>query len=222
MIGAFDGRVFTPESGKHRFSYGNCFYASQTYSDVPAADGRRVQIAWGRGEAPGMPLNQMMRLPVELTLRKTGEGRRMFAKPVREIERLREARLAWNDVTVSAGSDPVGEVEGELLHVRATLRPQGTTKCGLVVHGTEIAWDATTGTLSCLDKTASLLPTDGSLRLELLVDRTSIEIFASEGQVYLPMAVAGPQGNKSLQVLATGGPVKVESLEIHRLRSAWP
>lgn len=222
MIGAFDGRVFTPESGKHRFSYGNCFYASQTYSDVPAADGRRVQIAWGRVEAPGMPFNQMMLFPVELTLRKTGEGLRMFAKPVREIEQLREARLAWNDVTVSADSDPVGAVEGELLHVRATLRPQGATKCGLVVHGTEIAWDATTGNLSCLDKTASLSPTDGTLRLELLVDRTSIEIFANEGQVYMPMAVAGPQGNKSLQVLATGGPVKVESLEVHRLRSAWP
>lgn len=222
MIGAFDGRVFTPESGKHRFSYGNCFYASQTYSDVPAADGRRVQIAWGRVEAPGMPFNQMMLFPVELTLRKTGEGLRMFAEPVREIERLHESRLAWNDVTVSAGNDPVGEVEGELLHVRATLRPQGATKCGLVVHGTDIAWDAMSGNLSCLDKTASLSPTDGALRLELLVDRTSIEIFANDGQVYMPMAVTGPQGNKSLRILATGGPVKVESLEVHRLRSVWP
>ena len=144
MIGAFDGRVFTPEggrgrsragSGKQRFSYGNCFYASQTYNNVPAEDGRRVQIAWGRVETPGMPFNQMMLFPVELTLRRSGEGVRMFAEPVREIERLREKSLAWKEVEVSAGSDPVGAIEGELLHVRATLRPAGATRCGFAVRG---------------------------------------------------------------------------------------
>ena len=61
-----------------------------------------------------------------------------------------------------------------------------------------------------------------SIRLELLVDRTSIEIFANDGQVYMPMAVTRPQDNKSLRVVATGGPVKVQALEIHRLHSAWP
>ncbi len=75
LIGSFDGRVFTPESGKHRFSHGNCFYASQTYNNVPPEDGRRVQIAWGRVEMPGMPFNQMMLFPVELTLRRAGRGR---------------------------------------------------------------------------------------------------------------------------------------------------
>ena len=113
MIGAFDGRVFTPEkegagagagagSGKLRFSYGNCFYASQTYNNVPAEDGRRVQIAWGRVAMPGMPFNQMMLFPVELTLRRSGEGVRMFAEPVREIERLREKSLVWKGIEVSA------------------------------------------------------------------------------------------------------------------------
>ncbi|MEN6424324.1 MAG: GH32 C-terminal domain-containing protein, partial [Phycisphaerales bacterium] len=69
---------------------------------------------------------------------------------------------------------------------------------------------------------APLLPTDGVIRLELLVDRTSIEVFANDGQVYMPMAVTGPQDSQSLRILATGGPGKVESLESHRLRSAWP
>ena len=222
MIGAFDGRVFTPESGKHRFSYGNCFYASQTYNDVPAADGRRVQIAWGRVETPGMPFNQMMLFPVELTLRPTGDGVRMFAVPVREIERLQERDLAWRDVTVSPGSDPVGEVEGDLLHVRATLRPAGATKCGFAVRGTEVAYDVAAGKLSCLDKTAPLSAVEDAIRLELLVDRTSVEVFANDGQVYMPMAVTPRDDDKTLRILAEGGPVKVESLEIHRLRSAWP
>ena len=225
-IGTFDGRVFTPEAGpeagKQRFSHGNCFYASQTYSNVPAADGRRVQIAWGRVEMPGMPFNQMMLFPVELTLRGTGEGVRMFAQPVREIERLHEKSSSWREVVVSPESDPVGAVEGELLHVRATLRPEGARRCGFVVHGTEIAYDVQGQRLSCLDKTAPLPPADGVIRLELLVDRTSIEIFANEGRVYMPMAVIPRENEEALRILADGGPVRMESLEIHHLRSAWP
>jgi len=228
MIGSFDGRVFTPEagaemgSGKHRFSYGNCFYASQTYSDVPPEDGRRVQIAWGRVEIPRMPFNQMMLFPVELTLRQSGQGVQMFAEPVREIERLHEKSCGWKGVEVSEGNDPIGKIEGELMHVRATLRPAGATKCGFVIRGTEVAYDVAGRKLTCLDKTAPLSSIDGAIQLELLVDRTSIEIFANDGEVYMPMAVIPPDDNKTLRVLVEGGPVKVESLEIHELKSIWP
>ncbi len=222
LIGSFDGRVFTPESGKHRFSHGNCFYASQTYNNVPPEDGRRVQIAWGRVEIPGMPFNQMMLFPVELTLRPTGEGVRMFARPVREIERLREKTCNWKGVEVSAGKDPIGPVEGELMHIQATLRPAGATKCGFTIRGTEVTFDVAAGKLACLDKTSPLSPVDGVIRLELLVDRTSIEIFANDGEVYMPMGVILPDENQSIRIIAEGGLVKVESLDVHLLRSAWP
>jgi len=226
LTGSFDGRVFTPDGGpgaaKQRFSYGNCFYASQTYNNVPAEDGRRVQIAWGRVEIPGMPFNQMMLFPVELTLRPVGQGVRMYAKPVREIERLWGESGVWKGVEVSPGNDPVGPVQGDLLHVKATLRPTGASKCGFVVRGTEVAYDAAAGTLTCLDKSASLSPVDGAIRLELLIDRTSIEIFANDGEVYMPMGVIPRATNKSTRILAEGGPVKIESLEIHHVRSAWP
>jgi len=181
-----------------------------------------VQIAWGRVEMPGMPFNQMMLFPVELTLRPMGQGVRMFAKPVREIERLWGQSRTWRQIEVSPGGDPVGSVEGDLLHVKATLRPVGATKCGFVVRGIEVAYDVAAGKLTCLDKSARLSPVDGVIRLELLVDRTSIEIFANEGEVYMPMAVIPPADNQSTRILVEGGPVKLETLEIHPLKSAWP
>ena len=83
VLGQFDGKKFTPDSTqKQRVWYGN-FYAAQTFSDTP--DGRRIQIGWGSGIAfPGMPFNQQMTIPCELTLHSTGEGLRMFARPVAE------------------------------------------------------------------------------------------------------------------------------------------
>lgn len=159
---------------------------------------------------------------MELTLRRSGQGVRMFARPVREIERLHEKSCGWKGGEVTAGADPIGEVQGELMHVRATLRPGEAGRCGFVIRGTEVAYDVAGQKLTCLDKTASLSPADGTIRLELLVDRTSIEIFANDGDIYMPMTVIPPDDNKSIRILATGGPVKVESLEIHHLKFAWP
>src|SRR4029079_1685025 len=88
LIGSFDGKAFTRESGKHQLWYGN-FYAAQTFDNAP--DGRRIQIGWAEGVTfPGMPFNQQMTVPVDLTLRKTPDGMRMCANPVAELNRLDE------------------------------------------------------------------------------------------------------------------------------------
>lgn len=73
MLGSFDGKVFTPEAGKYCYTTGS-IYAAQTYNNIPASDGRRIQIGWGRVSHPGMPFNGMMMLPTELTLRTTKDG----------------------------------------------------------------------------------------------------------------------------------------------------
>ena len=171
---------------------------------------------------PGMPFNQMMLFPVELTLRATGEGVRMCARPVEEIERLHAGVRRWKEITVPVGRNAVPGVRGELFHIRALLRTAGVERVGLVVRGTEVAYDVAEGRLSCLDKAAPLAVVNGTIRLEMLVDRTSIEIFANGGEMCMPMGVILPDDKMSVETLAEGGPAKVEVLEIHDLRSAWP
>jgi fructan beta-fructosidase len=56
--------------------------------------------------------------------------------------------------------------------------------------------------------------------VELLVDRTSIESFANDGEVS-STRYALPKGN-GLSVKAEGGTVKINSFTVHPLRSAWP
>ena len=87
IVGSFDGRKFTKESDKHILDYGANFYASQTWSDIPKSDGRRIQIAWMRGgEYPDSKWNQQMSFPCSLTLRQSDKGLRVYRNPVQEIE----------------------------------------------------------------------------------------------------------------------------------------
>jgi len=235
LLGTFDGRQFTPETAAIRFSYGNCFYASQTFSDMPKSDARRIQIGWGRVSTPGMPFNQSMTFPVELTLRATDEGVRLFAEPIRELGKLNAGkRLSPSPVRLVRPVRPVGQarplaeeqnlldgITGEFFHIKVEAEVGQTGQFGLVIRGTPITYDVSKGQLQCRDKTADLEPVEGRIRLEILVDRTIIEIFANDGRIYMPMGGVLPDDNRSLEVFTTSAETTLRYLEVYELKSIW-
>jgi len=222
-VGMFDGKAFTDESGKNKFNYGNAFYASQTYSNIPEEDGRRIQIAWGRIATPGMPFNQCMLFPVELTLRTTDSGPRLFAEPVREIEKLRGRKHAWQGETLQpgAGKNLLAGVGGELFEIRAEFEVGDAAEFGFNIRGTPVVYDVKGGQIVCKTAKAPLKPEGNRVRIQILVDRTSIEVFAGGGRVYMPVGVVHPEDSKTLETTTTGGAAKVVRLEVYELKSAW-
>ena len=221
LIGNFDGTHFVSEEGPIPFHHGNCFYASQTFSDIPKTDGRRIQIAWGRVKMTDMPFNQMMLFPVTLTLRTTEEGPRMFAQPVREIEKLHKKQWQWKNKTLKPGDNLLSGLSGELIHIQAELRVDEDRETGFVIRDIPVVYNVQKQELSCQGKTASLKPVEGRIRLELLADRTSIEIFGNDGRVYMPIGVILADNSKSLEIFTKGGNTEIKSLEICELNSAW-
>ena len=221
-VGAFDGKTFTPDHpGKHRHNWGNCFYASQTFNNIPPEDGRRIQIAWGRMGHPSMPFNQMMDFPVELTLRTTEEGIRMFAVPVKEIEKLHAKQHTWRDKELKEGENLLAGITGDLFHIRGELAVGDAAELGFVLRGTPVVYNAKAQQLDCKGCKAPLKPVEGRIRLEILVDRTSIEVFGNDGRILMPVGVIPPEENRSLEVFARGGVAKLNLLEVCELRSAW-
>ncbi|NLX54264.1 MAG: 2,6-beta-D-fructofuranosidase [Planctomycetaceae bacterium] len=222
QLGRFDGKTFTPDQPeKTRFNWGNCFYASQTYSNVPPEDGRRIQIAWGQIGHPDMPFNQQMNFPVELTLRTTEEGVRLCANPVREVSRLHGKSFALERIMLTDGANPLAGKRGELLHIQAVLEPGDAQQVVLDLRGAQIVYDAAAQTLSCRDKQAPLPAVDGCVQLEILVDRLSIEIFGNGGRIYMPMGMVLDVDNTSLGITAQGGTATIRSLTVHEMQSAW-
>jgi fructan beta-fructosidase len=219
-VGGFDGKTFTPETEKLHYHSGNCFYASQTYSNIPAEDGRRIQIAWGTMATPGMPFNQMMDFPVELTLHSTPEGPRLFTVPVREIASLHAREHHATDVALGY-DNPLAAASGELFHVRATLEPGKARELCLYVRGIPVTYDVGRQVLRCLTTEAPLPLIDGRIELEMLVDRTSIEIFGNGGRLYMPMGILLAPDVRSLSLVARGEGAVARSLTVWELKSAW-
>ena len=177
LIGSFNGIRFVKESGPHIFEFGNNYYAAQTYSDIPAADGRRIQIAWMTGgQYPHMPFNQQMAFPAELTLRQTPEGLRLFKRPIRELDTLHGTHFQWHG-TLKQGDNPLASVAGDLFDVRMEIDPATAARVSLTIRGAKLDYEAKSGKLSLLGKTAVVSPGGAKIKLQILVDRSSIEVF---------------------------------------------
>jgi fructan beta-fructosidase len=222
LLGRFDGKTFHPEpGGKLKTCHGN-FYAAQTYSNEPS--NRRVQIGWAQGITfPDQPFNQQMTIPCELTLRETTDGIRLFANPVAEVDRLR----VGDDVRSGFGFPPGQEGSAninlpfDLLDVRTEIAFGAEGKFELELPGARITYDVAQRTLSCNGASARLDPVKGAIRLRMLLDRASIEVFANDGRVAISRGLGERRTARQLTCRFWNEATRVRSLNFTEMGSAW-
>ena len=219
LLGTFNGETFKPEGDKHTLWHG-AFYAAQTFSNAP--DGRRIQIGWARGtDFPGMQFNQQMNVPVELELKTVADAIRLLARPVKEIDVLRTKKQTWPALTLKPGENPLAGAASELADLTVVFRSGAAEQVVLGIRGVKLVYDARKDVLSAKGVNAPLGSSGGTVRLRLLVDRGSIEVFANDGLAAACVAAVPPRENTSLSLSAVGGAAEVGSIDLHELRSAW-
>jgi fructan beta-fructosidase len=221
LLGTFNGRRFTPQSQPLESRVGN-FYAAQTFSDIPKSDGRRIQIAWmAGGEFPDMPFNQQMSVPCELTLRKFPEGTRLCRTPIREIENLRDVKYSFKDVNLKPGKNPLAGIFSELLEIQTEIDLGTVSWFGFRLRGVRLVYNVKEQSLRCKRSKTGLAAVNGRIKLHILVDRTSIEVFGNDGRVSLFVCSPLDVDNKTVKVFAHGGQAKIQTLNLWKLKSIW-
>jgi fructan beta-fructosidase len=230
VIGSFNGKVFTRESGPFTTKYGGNDYAAQSYSDIPANDGRRIQFSWmSGGEYPKMPFNQQFTVPRNLTLRNTPEGIRLFMEPAKEIERLRISK-ATNFSTKLQGTDKpikVPMVNGELLDIEMVIDLKNgdsgdTTQVIMTeIFGQKISYNIGKQVIDLSGIKAPLVPMNHRIKLRIILDRTSVELFANDGIVQIAKCFVN-KGKVSANMIISGNKaIAVVKLKAYPLSSVW-
>jgi sucrose-6-phosphate hydrolase SacC (GH32 family) len=222
MVGSFDGRKFTAETGKLKGNYGRGFYAAQTFSDIPQSDGRRIQIGWFQTPTPAMPFNQSMTVPLNLQLAQTSDGPRLTCNPVKELSTLRAGSHRFGRISLEPGGrDPLEGVKAELIELRTEFE-QGTASDVVIrVRGAQLVYNFAKQELSVNDLRAPAPLKQGKQRLIIYCDRMGMEVFASDGLTYIPTPFIPDPNELSVALLAKGGTARVNSLQLYNLKSAW-
>ena len=200
------------------------FYASQTFNNV--ANGRRIQIGWmnGPGPLPNMPFNQQMSVPCDLALIHGGEGFTILRLPVKEIESLRGQTTVDSVHSLASANQVLGNLKGGLYDVELTFRNERNTHIHIEIGGHDLAIDPMERQVSFEGKTAPLSIIDGKIKIELIIDRASVEIFLQDGAVcltsYLPATNILPKDRK-IDLRLNGYDTKIEHLRATELKSTW-
>src|SRR5918993_351256 len=202
----------TPASETLWSDYGKDFYATISFSDIPPSDGRRIWMAWMSNwlyanEEPASGWRGALSLPRELSLRRTPAGMRLVQRPVRELDMLRTGE---GPVRV-AGSTALPEAAEFTLDVSAvsgdggqdsTSRAAGiSVPAGLRIsndRGEEVLIGVGGSPLEVfVDRRGSraaplahypgrhagpVRAVDGGVRLRVIVDRSTVEVFANDGE----------------------------------------
>lgn len=220
MLGSFDGRTFTPEAGKYYYTSG-ALYAAQTFTNIPASDGRRIQIGWGRIQQPDMPFNGMMMMPTELTLRTTKEGPRLFSVPVKETEPLFTLDKQWKNMDSNQANDLLKPyADTDRIRIKTTIKLSHATEAGFNLFGQRlIGYDMNGNMLNGMfyspeDRTSMELSAD------IYIDRTSVEVFI-DGGVYSYYLERKPDPNNQEGFHFWGNNIEVKNLDIYHVKSIW-
>ncbi|MCX6878371.1 MAG: hypothetical protein NTW21_31850 [Verrucomicrobia bacterium] len=243
-VGTFDGKNFKNETGtiksKTERTPGDRDrndHTAQTFSNMPAADGRRIQIGWVLGDRKtpqfvGMPFTQQYPLPRVLTLRTTPDGPRLFFEPAKEIEKLRTGVTAQMQMTPLDGTAmPLKEDQplGELVEVNAVftihkevMTQPGENIVGLEINGQKVTCDLAKDQMIGNDGYQPLKVIDGQLKLRLFVDRTVVESFAA-GVPWAPLSYPFMPADKPTYTVKVFGKKDLAEVELNawQLQSIW-
>jgi levanase len=225
--------------------YGKDYYAAVSWENVP--DGKRYMIGWMNnwdyaGSIPTSPWRGAQSIPREMALR-TIDGRiRLTSKPVNSVASLRQDPASTTGITVTNTSEPLtGAAAGKALDIEATFALKDAERFGLKVRTgaggeeTVIGYDTTTQELyvdrthsGAVDfnnsfpgvQTAPLKADNGKVKLRILVDWSSVEVFGGGGEAVITDQIFPDPAGQGVRVFAENGSVRLDKAVVWHLDSA--
>lgn len=221
MLGFFDGKKFTPESGKYYYTTGS-LYAAQTFTNIPESDGRRIQIGWGRINQPaGMPFNSLMLLPTELTLRTTKDGIRLFNNPVKEVDMLQTPLFQKQTISVKEANELLHSYsDSDCMRFQFTLKLSHATDAGFNLYGQPLLrYDLNFNLVNGVFYSPAD-PTSMEITADIIIDKTSIEVYIDNGAYsYSMKREAHPDNKEGFHFW--GNNIEIKDLEVYLMKSIW-
>ena len=223
LLGQYDEHTRTfREEGDQAVDYGIDFYAPQT---LLPPDGRRVMIGWLQNwdtcnqHFRNYPWFGQMSLPRELFV-KNGC---LCQRPLRELQTLRGAPVRHENVLIENGITILPALRGRMLELELELAPEGELYQRFAlrfaqddVFHTGVSFRPRESVLK-LDRKfsgsrraiihqrrAKVAHEGGRLKLRVILDRFSCEVFVGEGEQVLSMAVDTPIDADGVSFFADG------------------
>jgi fructan beta-fructosidase len=229
--------------------YGTDNYAGVTWANVPQPDGRRLFMGWMSNwlyanNVPTSTWRSAMTIARELNLKNTPQGIRLVSQPVTEISSIQGESVDIPSQSVNGELDLTTSVSFPVATSQLQLTWEGinnSTDFGLSLSNAQgqtllLGYNAGTrqyyidrsgsGKSDFYQKfagkqTAPRLSTAPSVKLRVLLDVASVELFADDGEVVMTGIFFPDTPFNKLGLYTKGGPVQLTGGKLTNLKSIW-
>lgn len=218
--------------------WGRDYYASVSYFGTPA--GSRIMQGWMNNwdyanDIPTSTWRSSMSLPREVTLVSTPEGPRLSQRVVHQFDGQLDTENAVTRTGVTLDGETGLDLAGDLVKLDVVLRPGDAEQAGVTVFGdadsgTRVGYDTETGRVfidrrdsgnvafhpafASVEDAPVGLSEQGTVTLEIYLDRASIELFTDDGQVTITDQVFPDAGADVISGFSIGGTASLESVTV--------
>ena len=241
FVGTFDGTRFVNDNPPKQtlwVDYGKDFYATISFSDIPASDGRRIWMGWisnwlYANQEPTVIWRGAQSVPRELALRRFPDGIRLVQAPVAELKSLRttpDASPLTDAVAVK------GPIEIELEIGRGNWKEAGLRLSN--AGGEEVVLGVAAQPLELfVDRRRSrstpfhaeypgrhagpIAWRNDRVTLRVLFDESVLEIFGNDGERVITERVYPTRPLDRLEIVPAGAQSTVRA-RLWTLKSVWP
>lgn len=248
FVGEFDGTRFIPDNPEQEPLYvdaGLDYYASRTFQDYDGSLPGVYSIGWVStwDYAQHVPTEYgkgVWSLPRMMELKSTPEGLRLVQTPYKGLRDLRGEEYRFSS-KLKPGVTPLKRVPGwsNQYEIEATISTDKANTVGFnffVGNGRKLvlSYDTESQVLM-LDRTnvsikelpkferiafAKLPPVDGSITLDIFVDKSVIEVFANGGECVMTALAFPDESGVGAEVFALRNGTQV-TLNSYPIRSIW-
>ena len=221
-IGDFEGKTFTTDKKVYQGDSGTDFYAAQSFNNSP--DDRTVMIGWMQEFdnsiflKANMPFNQCMSFPTTMELKTTPEGIRLYRMPIKEIENLYVKSYEFKNLSAEKAVKKLAGINAELMDLSIEFEPVSSMTINL--RGLDITYEKSSETITFGKSKLAAPAIDGKVKLRVLLDRVTIELFANEGAAVSTNYAVPVEDNLNISISAEGN-LKINSLIVNELKSSW-
>lgn len=222
VIGTFENGKLKLNNPAKPLRYGNWGYASQSFSNIPEDDGRRIRISWNNQGSPLSIFNNCMNIPTEMSLKTICGREHLCTYPVSEFSTLYEKTETINNVELlpcEIFSHTLDTAAG--YDVNITLKAEENSNIEFSIFGLSFSCSINENALKIWDQTAPLYAEDGQFTLRFIFDRSCFEIFVDKGQAYLCGSTMPDFNINRLTVCSNGGNANIISAQISKVKSIW-
>ena len=222
LVGEFRNGKFVPvQREKHMFTGQSDGYAAQMYTDLP--DGRIVRIAWGKWRNfCAKTFCSQMSIPCDVRLKKCGTEYFLSYAPAAELDTILLKTDIYENICTTSDKPLHIPMHRCAAGIKLSGSSDGNAVYKIISFGIEILADLSKNEITVGGYTQPLFRSGKKLDVEMIIDRTSIEVFCDDGKIAF-MVCNSATADENLPYIEIYSPTSsaIERIEIKQYDSIW-